>query len=199
MGEYANYNGNRIKIGTCESMYYLRFDQRHMVTASETPLFDPEVLAQIRFRFPFPAEDAIEPGDFEYTDRGVTLHGFEQPKEVEHGSVQFKADNGYLVSLPCPEGPDADPRVGKNGYGGPCDLVEQGLRDGQLVGIVRCKGCRTLYRLCDGYEEAAAVAIRAMADRQARTNDAAYGGAARLHETADRLLAGYAPKAQEVR
>ena len=40
MGEYANYMGERVKIGTCEDMLYLRWDQRHLVTESETPLFD---------------------------------------------------------------------------------------------------------------------------------------------------------------
>lgn len=48
MGEYANYMGQRVKIGTCESMYYLRWDQRGKVTNSETPLYDPEVLEVIR-------------------------------------------------------------------------------------------------------------------------------------------------------
>jgi hypothetical protein len=64
MGEYANYNGQRVKIGTCEDMLYLRWDQRGLVTESETPLFDPKVLEVIRFRFPFPGEDGIEPGGF---------------------------------------------------------------------------------------------------------------------------------------
>ena len=27
MGEYAKYAGERVKIGTCEDMYYLRDDQ----------------------------------------------------------------------------------------------------------------------------------------------------------------------------
>ncbi len=31
MGEYAIYRGERIKIGTCEDMYYLRPDQVHLV------------------------------------------------------------------------------------------------------------------------------------------------------------------------
>ena len=31
MGEYARFRGAEIKIGTCESMYYLRADQRHLI------------------------------------------------------------------------------------------------------------------------------------------------------------------------
>lgn len=33
MGEYAKRmrDGERVKIGTCENMYYLRFEERHQV------------------------------------------------------------------------------------------------------------------------------------------------------------------------
>ena len=68
---------------------------------------------------------------------------------------------------------------------------------GELVGIVECNGCGHTYRLDDGYQDAAAVSIRASADRIIRDGrpDCAEGdaiAAARLHEIADRLLAGYA-------
>ena len=33
MGEYAKYNNQEIKIGTCETMYYLRYEDRHKVKA----------------------------------------------------------------------------------------------------------------------------------------------------------------------
>ena len=62
MGEYAKYNGQQIKIGTCESMYYLRADQAHLVQAMSgnvNPITDCE---SIRFRFPFPEEDGCKPG-----------------------------------------------------------------------------------------------------------------------------------------
>lgn len=201
MGEYALYRGNRIKIGTCEDMYYLRWDQRDQVTPLEGNLDPTTHLDVIRFRFPFPAEDGMAPGEFDDHDKGFRLDGFEQPKNMDHGSVQFSARNGYLVSLPCPEaGAVAGYTVHKNGYGGPASLVQQGWRGGRLVGIARCNGCHRAYRLEDGYEEAAAVAIRAQADRIVRTGraDCTEGDAAsarRIHEIADRLLAGYAVRA----
>lgn len=191
MGEYAEYRGQRVKIGTCEDLYYLRWDQHAAITGYP---FDAETLAAFRFRFPFPDEDGTEPGAFEDFDRGVRLWGFEQPAEVDHGSTQFTATyprNGYVASLPCPEGPDAPEGIHRNGYGGPAALVQQAWRGGRLVGIARCNGCGARYRLDDGWQDAAAVAIRSQADAQARTNDAANGGAGTLHEVADRLLAGY--------
>jgi hypothetical protein len=207
MGEYANYLGQRIKIGTCEDMLYLRWDQRGKVTESETPLFDQRVLGIIRFRFPWPDEDNVEPGGFEDPFRGFALWGFEQPTGpgIDHGMVQFRADNGYLVSLSCPEEVDEDVKRGlkdppyvihRNGYGGPASLVGQAWRGGRLVGIARCNGCRHQYRLEEGYEESAAVSIRSQADREIATADR-HGTEGnreigkRLHEIADRLLAGY--------
>ena len=207
MGEFANYKGERIKIGTCDNMYYLRWDQRHLVTESDVNFKDPATLAEIRFRFPFPWEDGIEPGEFEDHDKGFRLDGFVQP-ELDHGSNQFIANypkNGYLVSLPCPEvnptitvGGKEIP-IHKNGYGGPASLIQQAWRSGRLVGIVRCNGCGHVYRLEDGYEEAAAVSIRAAADdiiRRGRpdcTEDDRQA-AQRVHEIANRLLAGYKVK-----
>jgi hypothetical protein len=191
MGEYAYYKGDRVKIGTCEDMLYLRWDQRQLVTNSETPLHDAEVLKAVRFRFPWPDEDQVEPGGFEAPFRGHALYGFEQPKGIDHGSVQFHADNGYQVSLPCPEGTISMPyTVHRNGYGGPAALIQQAWRGGRLVSVARCNGCHTAYRLEDGYEEAAAVAIRSEADGK-YGQGRGEGAGGWLHQVADRLMAGY--------
>ena len=67
MGEYAKFQGQSIKIGTCENMYYLRADQAAMVqpeSGNVDPIRDRESL---RFRFPFPDEDNVLPGEFETT------------------------------------------------------------------------------------------------------------------------------------
>ena len=67
MGEYATRKdiGERIKIGTCESMYYLRADQAREVYAEPGNVDPIADAAAIRFRFPFPDEDGIEPGNFD--------------------------------------------------------------------------------------------------------------------------------------
>lgn len=120
MGEYAKYRGQEINIGTCEDMYYLRADQRHLVDYTfELPID--------RFRFPFPDEDHIAPGQFEDYDRGYRIPGWRLPEEwaADHGHVQFVASAGYNCCLACPESvADTDPRevdgvkVHRNGWQG---------------------------------------------------------------------------------
>lgn len=145
MGEYGKYNGNEIKIGTCEDMYYLRADQIHLVKSTTLMHLD-----EIRFRFPFPDEDNIEPGDFDDHDRGLVVWGFEVPEGVEHYSVQFKADVGILASLPCPY--SAEAKEGKikyhfNGYRGPARIVQQRAWEGVWVTVVDCGACGARFRL----------------------------------------------------
>jgi hypothetical protein len=211
MGEYAIYKGQQIKIGTCEDMYYLRADQAHLVTPMHGSVHPIKDAGEIRFRFPFPDEDHIEPGHFDDHSRSRRIPGLKPPKEdISHGMVQFVArPEGYLVSLPCPEGPEAidddgmgvklknGVRIGRNGFRGAVHLVQQRLWEGKLVGICECGGCGRKYRL-ETLEmaEEVAVALRSEADEQNRVaeRNGTPGNAEvarRIHEIADRLLAGY--------
>lgn len=51
-------DGQSVKIGTCESMYYCRWDQRNEVDY-------PDMTTGLHWRLPLPDEDGIKPGDFE--------------------------------------------------------------------------------------------------------------------------------------
>lgn len=204
MGEYALHNGERVKIGTCECMYYLRWDQAHLVTAihgNVNPLTQREHLL---FRFPWPDEDYLLPGTFDSAwGRGMTLRGMEVPEGVDHGIMQFTSRQGYLLNAPCPEAtggqldlPDGF-RLHKNGYGGAVRLVGQRWWEDRLVGVFECKGCDHLWRAPTIEDaEPALVAIRAMADREERTADlnGTEGNrhiARTYHRIADRLAYGY--------
>lgn len=84
MGEYARYHGEEIKIGTCEDMYYLRFDQRLQVQplrGNVDPFADGDAL---RWRFPWPNEDHVKPGAFEDYHKGVVPMASRRRKDVEH-------------------------------------------------------------------------------------------------------------------
>ena len=147
MGEFGTFNGEHIKIGTCEDMYYLRADQRHLVQSAT--LRD---LTNIRFRFPFPDEDHLAPGDFDDYDRGLTVWGYQVPDGVEHDSVQFKATAGILASLPCPYSAAAKASgitYHFNGFRGPARIVQQRVWAGVWATVMACGPCGARYRLPD--------------------------------------------------
>jgi len=220
MGEYAKHKGEEIKIGTCENMYYLRFDQRHKVKALPGNV-DPngEDAYALRFRFPWPNEDKNEPGQFEDYGKAVAVHYFDAygahkqddikaPAGVEHYSVQFVASAGYLVSLPCPEGPQVlelplnggtmtvdleGLNIHRNGFSGAVQLVQQKfLKDGRLVPVCRCGGCGTAWRVEEPSDiEALAVAFRGEGDSRIRqSRDQSPQEGAFWHTIADRILEG---------
>ena len=195
MGEYARYNGQHIKMGTCEDMYYLRADQRHLVQP-ELGSVDPNGpdAYSLRFRFPWPQEDDVAPGAFEDYCKAGAVPGATVPEGVEHYTVQFSASAGYLTSLPCPEGPGPHPTfVHRNGFAGAVLLEQQKLLpDGRLVPVCRCRGCGAKYRIEEPAEiEARAVAFRSEGDRRER--DGAHNGPGKADrqfwdEVADRVL-----------
>jgi hypothetical protein len=190
MGEYAIYQNERIKIGTCEDLTDLRADQWHLVTVEFGGCDEATYLRQSRFRFPWPDEDTIAPGDFTEIDRSCLIRGLTAPEDLKdhHGTVQFTARGGYLCSLPCPEsGINLDGvKIHRNAYQGAVHLCAQRWWNGLLVGVLRCSACGTMWRLETLAEaEPAAVALRSEADRLGASQADWY------HTVADRLLAGY--------
>jgi len=92
MGEYAKFGNSEIKIGTCEDMYYLRFEDRYKVRhlpGNVDPNKDSEA-AHLRFRLPFPDEDHILPGGYEPETNWKVYCG-----------IDFGAPNFAAVFLAC--------------------------------------------------------------------------------------------------
>lgn len=213
MGEYATrkIDGERVKIGTCEDMYYLRADQAGQVYASDEGETDPREFArELRFRFPFPDEDQVRPGEFSDPFRYLSIDV--DPADVpafEHGTVQFTANYpkaGYVMSIPCPEGADALPGVTihKNGWRGSTLIVQQRVWGGALVLVAACGGCDAKYRLETlDMAEPYILAARQRADRLARlanvdprkprdmTPEQWDGQITYWHTVADRIAGGY--------
>jgi hypothetical protein len=196
MGENARYRGQLIKIGTCEDMYYLRADQRHLISGYTFGALD-------RFRFPFPDEDTIEPGEFADHDRGWRIpETWSLPTDYTgHGSVQFVARAGYVLSIPCPEqfgqpgmhvdlssGSKPIPlRVHRNGFNGHPGIYQQRQVEDQLMTVIGCGACGSRWRLELPAAEQVAQAFFDEADRQT------LGDTERAHllSIAERILAGY--------
>lgn len=194
MGEYARFRGESVKIGTCEDMYYLRHDQRQLVTPQHGNVNPVKDAPSIRFRFPFPDEDATPPGAFDNHARHVAVPSGWRPSDgaFDHYNVQFTSPVGYLMSIPCPEGnqlPDGV-RVHKNGWRGDYLLVQQrALADGRLVPILQCGGCGAKFRLEDAHDiDALRVAFRSHGDAMIRASrDKSPQEGAFWHKIADRI------------
>jgi hypothetical protein len=148
MGEYALYNGESVKIGTCEDLYYLRADQARLVRQVEGQ--DTTDWSVYRFRFPFPDEDSEQPGGFDDYSRRMPLRGVKPPEAMvdDHYKVQFTAD-GYNVCLPCPEAsenPAHGLTVHRNGFNGAVFLSQQRLSEGVLMPVLECR-CGVKWRV----------------------------------------------------
>ncbi len=192
MGEYAGYNGQSIKIGTCESMYYLRADQAHLVTPESGSVDPIRDAASIRFRFPFPEEDGTQPGDFEDYSKSLALPGLAVPDEVSHYSVQFTA-KGYNVSLPCPEsveGREMPHKVHRNGFSGAVRISQQRVWEGRLVLVNECGGCGSKWR-CPELADAADVLGHLATRSQQEARDENWRRSDYFLAVAQRIVDGY--------
>jgi hypothetical protein len=194
MGEYAVYNNERVKIGTCEDMLYLRADQRRQVWAQPGNVDPIRDVNEIRFRFPWPDEDHIAPGGFDDPFRRLRVE-LKAPLGLEHHSVQFRAEQqGYLVSLPCPERPGAGKdassyNVHRNGFAGATFLVQQRFHEGRLVAVFECV-CGLRWRAPDLADAADAITgLLDQADDYERREDVTR--AAWLRTVAHRIRDGY--------
>lgn len=111
MGEYAKRksDGLEVKIGTCASMYYLRYEQRNEVNYD----FGEE---EFYWRIPTPKEDGILPGEYDYS----LLDGQYIPYELKLSNIDDSLSQklashvgltqvrneklGMLINMPCHHG-----------------------------------------------------------------------------------------------
>lgn len=219
MGEYARYLGQEVKIGTCESMYYLRADQAWKVTALPGNV-DPTSSrdrASLRFRFPFPSEDGTAPGAFDYPLPDVVV-SYPADLPAEHGDVMIETPKGasrrMSAMLPCPMVAPALWHSYVRAFTPAVRIAYQGVRGehGALAVIVECAYCNGMWNLPEWeHAEPLVVSIRSEADRLRQLGEhriaethRVHGEdcsdpmgqrevrqAAELHVIADRIAAGY--------
>jgi len=172
MGEYAIrvQDGAEIKIGTCEDMLYLRFQDRDKVAAKHGSLDvnNPRIAGQLFFRLPFPDEDHVLPGEYENPFRGVRLWNPETrtdwkpdgelPAHTRPSIMQVHDErSGLLLNLPCyhgmklPEIPGGNAHW--NGKGHAFELAHLRCVNPSgdtlvLYPVVRCRFCRDEWRTC---------------------------------------------------
>ena len=163
MGEYAVRKSDRaeIKIGTCESMYYLRYDDRGKVSKQQGSL-DAATTHDLFWRLPFPDEDSVKIGEYAEHDRGLRLWKQEEGQQYAEafqdestttnpGTIQLTHESGLLVNVNCyhgvklPEG-GKDVKMCWNGKSWSFELAFiKNTKDG-IKPIVKCRHCRSMWR-----------------------------------------------------
>lgn len=162
MSENAIVNGQSVKIGTCDDMYYLRIEDAHMAK-SQPHNVNAMTTAGLRFRLPFPDEDDVPIGHYADCHRGVRLYKSEsQPdgseyasdyapdwlQDAEPGSFQLTHPSGLLINVPCHHGAKLPEITGAtvfwNGKSHSIELQQvKRLDDGSVVPVIGCRHCRT--------------------------------------------------------
>jgi hypothetical protein len=161
MGEFAkrHSDGQSVKIGTCEDMYYLRLEDRDKVTPEPNSGFG------YRFRLPFPNEDHFQPGEYDNAFRALRLYKStptsnedftDDTKVSEPGRMQIHHEpSGLYLVVNCYHGtklPDVgtDARAGWNGKGYSFELSQLRVvneADGEKVyPVVKCRHCGEQWR-----------------------------------------------------
>ena len=161
MGEYAirNSDDQEVKIGTCEDMYYLRYEDRAKVRKLANSL-DPARELNLRFRLPFPDEDSVRIGEYEIYDRGERLYTkddtYAQDLRIpddDPGVIQLHHESGVLVNIPCHHGvklPDVtgedDVKVFWNGKSWALELSSLKNTEDGIKPVIRCRFCKHAWR-----------------------------------------------------
>lgn len=201
MGEYIELDGLTYKIGTMESLYYVRYDQMAAWVTSGRARQKGGNLSphrylegDFRFRFPFPDEDTPdnqlgEAALLDY-DRGFPVAGGLEVREmVEHercyatiqgGGAWGVGTTNLSILVGCPQGEDPHPHIEGRGF---VEIVAQRpifegapqATPAALWVVVRCPYCRSMARL--DLESA-----HVLAERLQEAGNT---------ETARRVLAGY--------
>ena len=171
MGEYGYYNKELTKIGTCEWMYYLRYEDRHKIEKDEHSV-NPQTALNLYWRLPFPDEDSVTPGNYDPYMR-TTMLAIKVDSEAIHGQTYYKhyADDffltepgnlqlthpcGLLINVPCYHGlklPDL-PREADKGFGiawngkdpgflGLCGIKNDSKKG--IIPLISCKYCGKLW------------------------------------------------------
>ena len=170
MGEYAKLKSTseEVKIGTCENMYYLRFEDRHKV------IYDYSFTGY-RFRLPFPDEDNIGIGNYNEYDRGIDLiPHYDEDIELtsyfddiykahyqDHkGLIQLKHESGIMINAACYHGyklPDNNDSKDLKAFFNGASMsnfelsqvkihLNEETKVKELIPIVRCKHCKTPFK-----------------------------------------------------
>lgn len=162
MGEYAKRiaDGEEIKIGTCESMYYIRHEDRFKAEEIRNSL-NPQTEKNLFWRIPLFSEDGIEPGDYDNydvkdsKDSRYELRLIEDERflklQNDNRTSQARIDeSGLVMNVKCYHGlklneSNDDVKFFFNGKTFPLHLNSLKNAKNELRICIRCYGCGQLW------------------------------------------------------
>ncbi len=220
MGEYIDYKGKEVKLGTCESLYYTRLEQLEAAEAvgilekrggnlSASEYLDPA--NGFRYRFPFPEEDNIDIGDFVDYDKGMIVQLQHEDRDLvedmEHGDIWHACHpkgGGYNVNIatPCPQSKELDwtgtqqpdnsfKRLSHSPIAPRIiEITQQKQVDGEIWTVIDCPYCTAKVRI--EYESAVKLVHSIQVGYiETRKQDNEEICRAYYQTVCDRILAGY--------
>lgn len=104
MGELLLFDGDVVKAGTCEDLFYIRYQEMFDLNAAgrlkqygsnETP--ETYLGGEFRFRFPFPWEDGTSPFEYDYPNNGYDVDVTDIG--LESGNLQATTDGRIVLTL----------------------------------------------------------------------------------------------------
>jgi hypothetical protein len=154
MGEYVkNIQGEEVKIGTCENLYYCRYSDKEMLLNADE-YFDEK--NGFRYRFPFPDEDNKFPGDYDPYGRGFEVLLLEEcsptliddlREENYHHNTLTHNVNNMNIFVPCPLSHGFSLKTSAGGPQNVVKIVQQKLVEGNLWTVIECGYCGAKVRI----------------------------------------------------
>ncbi len=192
MGEYINFMGQHLKIGTCEDLTDVTYEElkymvEHGATKAPGGAEPKEYLTGDgwRYRFPFPSDNRSD------LDKGVAVTvpvGWQMDGHERICLPLYARSGGYGINVfvPCPLGQDAKPEMFSAGpHARIVEIAQQRVVEGHLWTVVRCPYCQQKWRLTP--EEAAQLVAHIRQDYSEKyTTSPAYWA-----EIADTIERGY--------
>jgi hypothetical protein len=169
MSEYAKIDGIEVKIGTCENMRYIRYDEVDRCRAMPGSITAAEMKkhrGKLAFRFPFPSEDNAKGEDIAkrgMSDSPVVIRmpfalpeGHHKSATIACGDRGMGRGGAYNVNMkvPCPCSEEGRKMtISKEPDGTIARIDSEWFIDGEWVTMFRCAYCEALFYLDKGEVE----------------------------------------------
>ncbi len=155
MGEYLKIkNGDTVKVGTCENLYYATLDDLKQEKTIESQYFLGKE-SSWRYRFPNPNEKKIKIGNYEYDKGGIHFtYPLKESFKLEHDKICVRTgakNGGYGINhyITCPGAKKWEQTCSKRENVIPFEIVMQKYNQEtqNLMTLIKCEYCGAMFSL----------------------------------------------------